>query len=286
MVNEMPVSHLLSPMQPIPTTSQSRGRLHLPVACLLCDIYGTLFISDSGEWTAHQKSIQINNDLSRLLKKYTIETLPELFLNRFKKTIADHHTRLIQAGNPHPEVVIEEVWKACLPFNDQEQVQRFAIEFEAITNPVWPMPHLLELLNYCRQSGIVLGIISNAQFYTPKLFQWAFNQDIGELGFNPDLVFFSYQHSIAKPDQMLFTMAGTKLKTLHIEPEQTAYLGNDMRNDMLPAHRAGFQTVLFAGDKRSLRLRREDPQCAAYHPDVTITDLQQLISQLNGQPHH
>jgi putative hydrolase of the HAD superfamily len=207
---------------------------------------------------------------------------PDHLLDRFKKTIEQHHARLIKAGNPHPEVVIEDVWQACLPFEDMAQVKRFAIAFETLTNPVWPMPHLKELLHYCRQSGIVLGIISNAQFYTPYLFRWAFNRDMHQLGFDPDLVFFSYQHAIAKPGPLLFSMASEKLQRYHVTPRQTAYIGNDMRNDMLPAHETGFQTVLFAGDKRSLRLRKNDARCAAYQPDVIITGLHQLISQLNG----
>lgn len=274
----------LTPMQPIPTTMQPRGNLHLPIACLLCDIYGTLFISGSGEWAAHEKIPRTNNNarLLALLREYNVTMTPDQLLVQFHRTIGQFHARLIEAGNPHPEVIIEKVWQACLPFEDMDRVRRFAMAFETLTNPVWPMPHLKDLLDYCRQSGVVLGIISNAQFYTPHLFQWAFNRDMYRLGFDPDLVFFSYQHAIAKPDPSLFLMACEKLEDCHIESQQTVFIGNDMRNDMLPAHDAGFQTVLFAGDKRSLRLRKNDPQCAAYLPDVIITDLHQLISQLNG----
>jgi putative hydrolase of the HAD superfamily len=49
-----------------------------------------------------------------------------------------------------------------------------------------------------------------------------------------------------------------------------------MRNDILPAHRAGFQSILFAGDQRSLRLRQDDPSCRSIRPDAVITDLFQL----------
>jgi len=282
MDSAMTVTPFLTPMKPIPTAMHPKGNLHLPVACLLCDIYGTLFISSSGEWTAHEKTPHIKNRLRKLLSEHGFKMAPDHLLEQFHKAIEHYHTRLIEAGNPHPEVLIEKVWQACLPFEDMDQVKRFAIAFETLTNPVWPMPHLKELLAYCRLSGIVLGIISNAQFYTPHLFQWAFNRDMYQLGFDPDLVIFSYQHSIAKPDPLLFSMACEKLQAHHIAPRQTVYIGNDMRNDILPAHGAGFQTVLFAGDKRSLRLRKKDPRCAAYQPDVIITGLHQLISQLNG----
>jgi putative hydrolase of the HAD superfamily len=53
-----------------------------------------------------------------------------------------------------------------------------------------------------------------------------------------------------------------------------------MLNDMLPAYAEGFQTALFAGDKRSLRLREDDPRCKNLSPDLVITDLRQLVKQV------
>ena len=57
----------------------------------------------------------------------------------------------------------------------------------------------------------------------------------------------------------------------------TRGLGNDMLNDIYPARNVGFQTALFAGDKRSLRLRTEDPRCRDLTSDLVVTDLGQLI---------
>ena len=282
MVSGIKENPFLTPMQPIPTGMRPQGRLHLPVACLLCDVYGTLFISRSGEWTAQDNALRYRDKLIKLLQQYDIKMPLDDLLAQFRKAIGQSHARLIAAGNSHPEVVIEKVWQTCLPFDDMDQIKRFAVAYETLTNPVWPMPHLLELLDYCRQSEIVLGIISNAQFYTPHLFQWAFDRDLDQLGFDLDLVIFSYQHTVAKPDSLLFSIACEKLQNHHITGRQTVYIGNDMRNDMLPAHGAGFQTALFAGDKRSLRLREEDPQCAAYQPDVIVTDMLQLISHLKA----
>jgi putative hydrolase of the HAD superfamily len=55
------------------------------------------------------------------------------------------------------------------------------------------------------------------------------------------------------------------------------YVGNDMRNDIVPAASVGFNTALFAGDQRSLRLRESDADCRNVTPDVIVTDLRQLI---------
>ena len=53
-----------------------------------------------------------------------------------------------------------------------------------------------------------------------------------------------------------------------------------MRNDIYPAHAIGFQTALFAGDRRSLRLRADDARCADLKPDLVLTDLEQLIQYI------
>jgi FMN phosphatase YigB (HAD superfamily) len=49
-----------------------------------------------------------------------------------------------------------------------------------------------------------------------------------------------------------------------------------MRNDIRPARQAGFQAILFAGDKRSLCLRQEDQSCQGLAPDKVINHLSQL----------
>jgi putative hydrolase of the HAD superfamily len=54
------------------------------------------------------------------------------------------------------------------------------------------------------------------------------------------------------------------------------YVGNDMLNDIYCAKSAGCKTVLFAGDRRSLRLRENDERCLAIRPDAVITSLIQL----------
>jgi putative hydrolase of the HAD superfamily len=101
------------------------------------------------------------------------------------------------------------------------------------------------------------------------------------LGFDPSLVFLSYQYDRAKPDRYLFETARTKLDEYGIADRQTAFIGNDMRNDIVPAARVGFQTILFAGDQRSLRLRENESSLdRSVEPDLVVTDLQQLIMYL------
>ena len=62
-----------------------------------------------------------------------------------------------------------------------------------------------------------------------------------------------------------------------LAPDRVLYVGNDALNDMIPARKVGFRTVLFAGDKESLKLRKDRPECASFRADAVIKSLPQLL---------
>jgi hypothetical protein len=82
------------------------------------------------------------------------------------------------------ESKIDEIWQQILGIDDIQLVREFAIEYELIVNPVYPMPGLENLLAACRQQDLAMGIISNAQFFTPLLFEWFLDARMEELGFD------------------------------------------------------------------------------------------------------
>jgi putative hydrolase of the HAD superfamily len=274
------IEKYLLPLKPLPTSLSVRGSLRHPVRCILFDIYGTLFISGSGDISPGRSDPHTDNRLERLLAKYGITRSPRGILVELYEHIAIRHAELRQGGVDYPEVVIEQIWGKVLEIKDQTAVRQFAVEFEFITNPVSPMPNLESTLSDCRRKGLIMGIISNAQFYTPYLFTWFLDSDIENLGFDPGLLFYSYRFEVAKPSATLFKLAVDRLQPKGIDPAAVLYVGNDMRNDIYPAHASGFQTALFAGDRRSLRLRTEDPRCANLSPDLVITDLGQLTQYI------
>jgi putative hydrolase of the HAD superfamily len=85
----------------------------------------------------------------------------------------------------------------------------------------------------------------------------------------------------AKPSTTLFARALAELSRVHgIKPHQVLYIGNDIRNDIDPAVRLGMNAALFAGDRRSLRTRREDPRLRSVRPAAVITSLPQITTAL------
>jgi putative hydrolase of the HAD superfamily len=124
-------------------------------------------------------------------------------------------------------------------------------------HPAQLMPGAESMIRALADTGIALGLLSNAQCNT-----------LGSLGavadlFDRELSILSYQHGVAKPAPALFQLLSDRLAARGISPAETLFIGNDPMQDIVPAAEAGFKTALFIGHPTSLR--RGD--CA---PDQTI----------------
>lgn len=279
-MDQVLVEKYLQPLTPVPTKVHPKGCIRLPLACLLCDIYGTLLISGSGDIGMATDPEEHTTRIDHLLFRYGQHIPGATLLKQLRQAISDQHIQRRAEGIDYPEVIIEQIWQQLLPEMVPKLRLEFAVEFEMIHNPVWPMPGVEQLLSTCRQQGIRLGIISNAQFYTPYLFTWLLGSDTESLGFDPDLTLYSFQFGHAKPSALLFETIRERLLATGLKPGSVAFIGNDMCNDILPAHNAGFQTILFGGDQRSLRLRNEEAACNTMDPDMVINHLDQLTFSL------
>ena len=279
MLNEILDKSTIQPLEPIPTGMEPIGRLTGSPQGLLFDVYGTLLVSGSGDVGTAMQTIRDNERLEQLLRTYNVDRQPGKVMDDFFSAIAEHHARLKASGVLYPEVKIDEIWMQVLGWRHRDKARSYALAFELMANPVYPMPGMKLLVEKLR-ARCCLGIISNAQFYTPLLLEKFFNAPLEESGFDKDLLIFSYATGRAKPSQHLFELAGSRLERRGILPENVLYVGNDMLNDILPAREIGFKTALFAGDQRSLRLRRDDERCQGVQPDVVITDLAQLLHHI------
>jgi putative hydrolase of the HAD superfamily len=274
------IADYLSPMLPKPTSMLPGGRPKERIRCILFDIYGTLLISGSGDIGASKKALPQLQKLDHLLRQFNLRKKSRELIQELSRAIEDEHSRLRDTGIDYPEIEIDQVWKQILKIDDLPLVRRFAIQYELIVNPVYPMPNLESTLAACRQKNLPMGIISNAQFFTPLLFEWFLGADLEDLGFHSNLIFLSYQVRHAKPSTKPFELAAAAITALGLKTSSVLYVGNDMLNDIYPADQLGFQTALFAGDARSLRLRPEDPRCTDLPVDIILTDLAQLLGYL------
>jgi putative hydrolase of the HAD superfamily len=266
-------------MAPQPTGEAFRGSIAGRLEVVLFDIYGTLFISGSGDLGTAMRNFAVSTPLAELLRRYGLDDSPAGISQKLWAEIDRQHTAARQHGVDHPEVEIDRIWQIILKWPDHQRVRQFAEAYEMIVNPVFPMPGLERVLRSLRRRGRRLGLISNAQFFTPRLFAYFLGARPQALGFAADLLIYSYREGCAKPSRRLFQRARDALQCSGIAPERVLFVGNDMHKDVLPAARIGFQTALFAGDRRSLRWGGSPQQKsdAPPPPDLVITDLQQLL---------
>ncbi|MDR1625233.1 MAG: HAD family hydrolase [Spirochaetia bacterium] len=244
------------------------------IRAYLFDVYGTLFTSDSGDIgiLASQAGERAEDGRAReLLAPFGPgASLPDL-ARRFSAAVTAEHERL-RGKTAWPEIDVRKIWANILRV-PEEAAAEFSLRFELAVNPVYPMPGLADMLRKLRAAGFPLGLVSNAQFFTPLLFMAFLGGPPDALGFSPDLCVYSFREGEAKPSPGLFRKAAASLAALGIRPEEAVYAGNDMLNDMWAAKQAGFRAALFAGDGRSLRLRGDDPRCAGLKPDFVLRSL-------------
>ena len=278
---------LNSPLVPIPTGLEAKLPQLAGIRAVLFDIYGTLVVSGTGDISIAQ-AIDKESELRALLESLGPSIPPELSLtDRFYSLIQADHAASKSQGAQYPEVDILEIWQRFFAglraeghltkVPSQAALEELAIRFECAVNPVWPMPGLEAILQALAKKGIPIGIVSNAQFYTPLMLEAFTAKSLDELGFQRDLSVWSYRERLGKPSVELFEKLSVALRARNIAPEQALYVGNDMLNDIWTASQAGLKTALFAGDERSLRLRASDDRCQGLEPDVVLTTLSQLL---------
>jgi len=280
------------PLEPVPTDTQPRLDKLAGLKAVVFDIYGTLFVSGSGDVgtaTATNTAQALTEALSVSGFRGDLELAGQRGIRMLKDRILEWHAAARAERIDFPEVEITDIWNSILrvldlDYSEPKPIHRLALEYECRVNPVFPMPGSRKILQNLKNQGLSLGIVSNAQFYTPLLFSAFFNNTLEEVGFDPECCIWSYRELKAKPSADLFPKLGKFLYANHeIQLSETLYVGNDMLNDIYCASQAGCKTALFAGDLRSLRLRENDERCSKLNADVVITDLDQL-SEVIGVP--
>lgn len=261
----------------LPDTPFYKSRL-LPAAKLprepklvLFDIYGTLLASALGEVSAKLESdggLVAGRRPALAADTACSDSLRE----QLRQLIVRDHAIARASGRPFPEVDIIDVFQRAmnLPADPAQRLEaaRQCVSCECLWNPCTAMPGATAFMRLCRDAGIRMGIISNAQFYTPLFLEAAFNEPVIDNFLLPELLQWSWLSGRAKPDAWMFEILMRAIEHHGIRRDQVLYIGNDALNDCATAAEAGFMTCLFAGDARSLKVRRRDARVNRHPPMV------------------
>ena len=288
-----------APLRPVKTGVRPRVVRIPGLRAVLFDVYGTMLVSASGDVGCARRQ----GRESALAAAFCAAGMTPLTRNaarlgiiKLDAAIAAAHRAAHRRGIRHPEIDVFRIWSGILkdfvrrkrligPVTPA-QIQILVVEYESRVNPVWPMPGLQQTLQRLRRSGMVLGIVSNAQFYTPLVLRSFPETGWARGWFDEDACVWSYRLREAKPSPRLFRQALRYLRRRHgIRPEEVLVVGNDLRNDIRPAVAAGCHAALFAGDRRSYRPRLDEPPVAGWVPHLLITSLPQLL-RVAGSARH
>ena len=197
-----------------------------------------------------------------------------------------------------PEVKVEEIWglillmlkrrgydPTALSLGEGDDLARriaYSYNFFSLGRDLYP--GVVDALAAIKKNNIALGLLSNAQFYTPidltlliRDQSKGIYDDYSEL-FDPDLTFYSYEYGVSKPNQFLFQRLFDALYEYHITPAQTVFVGNDLILDIEPAMKAGMKTAFFNGDGNSAFFHNRKGSIV---PDITFAAWDELPGKLS-----
>jgi len=254
------------------------------------DVYGTLLASavgDIGPVADWNGTIEPGNEPGG----FKGTGFPHDMAERLRQLVVEDHAAARAKGIRWPEVDSPHVFARALGL-DIENGARACVAWECAMNPCSVMPGAAHFLHCCVDHGVPLGIVSNAQFYTPLFVEAAFNADLyagqntqaakagkepsENLGFDPELTLWSFQTGRAKPDDWMFGELVRRLALRGVPADRILFVGNDALNDCAAAGEAGMMTALFCGDARSFRPRLEDPTALALPPTILIQSWDEL----------
>ena len=248
------------------------------------DVYGTLLSAPRGNLDSLlQREAELRTAFERTIKNFGLGAVPARLHELFLRGIQAEREARVAEGIAHPEVRVDEIWFKLLEKFQPENpptinfAREVALFFQRQANPTQLQPRVFDVLNTLKQRGLRHGIISNAQFYTPIELSQLLRDESAcavctyESLFDPLFVFFSFDLGVAKPDLTPFRRAVEALTRENIMPDDCVFVGNSPVNDIAPAQRVGFKTVLFAP---------EGVPESAIKPDLVIHNLSQLLEWL------
>lgn len=279
-------------MELLPTDAIANYKKDHQIKAIVFDIYGTLIISASGDIMQSSYNASMF-EKALILSGFNILVPTEELMQIhtiFKKEVSTGKQTAINNGIPYPELNIVNIWNKTLIKAENEKliektneadIKLFTFIFELNSNQVWPMPQMKELVDGLKAKNYPLGIVSNAQFYTPVIMNYFLHNKIqGDEfldGFEKDISIFSYKMLKGKPDTAVYEALVEPLKKRNLVPQEVLFVGNDMLKDIYAASKVGFKTCFYAGDKRAYRLREDHPEASKIKPDFIITELKQLF---------
>lgn len=209
---------------------------------VIVDVYQTLLDVAHHEGDREEAWKQLYREFFDAPPEMTLEHLAE----RCRHIVSEDHSQAHHFGVAHPEVVWIDVMRRALPeFANlpEDRGEDFLFHHIQLLRTLRLAPGCTRLMQICRERGIMLGIVSNAQPYTLRELDTLLRTGGESLGsFEKDLCLWSFENGFSKPDPHVFRLLAFRLQRRGIRPEETLVVGDRRDNDIEPSEAQGFQT--------------------------------------------
>ena len=199
----------------------------------------------------------------------TIE-FPEQYIEALYVAFRKHSDAMFEATETGAlsleDMRLARIQRACLEFDveiDEAVAAAFQAEYLAHQGEIELAPAMREVLDYCRETGIPMAVITNG----PTEHQWRKIKQLGlEQWIARDRIVISSEVGVAKPDTSIFRMVEERCG---VSAEELVYIGDAYENDIIGAKDAGWQAIWL---NRRLRESLEVPARQDYelHSDTEV----------------
>lgn len=295
-----------------PEVDRLKARPHLvrlpQVRVVLWNIYGTLLRIAGGElWFEHPQEFVMNIALDKTIQEFKMWSSmsrkpgqPADYMKQLYDSVLIEHRAVPGGTEKYPEVGSDRVWEALIKklfhkdykfdagfFGSLNEFSRkVAYFFHASLQGTACYEGAAAALKHLSKSGVKQGLLADAQCFTRVQLQRglaAQDKDIVlDKLLEKDFIILSHEIRGRKPSERLFRHIVNALIQQGVTPNQVLHIGTSITRDLVPAHRLGMRTALFAADRNSVQATAEQLKEAASRPDVLLTELTQIADVIGG----
>lgn len=281
------------------------------IRAVLWNVYGTLLrITDGKLLPVHPQQVRMQVALEKTIHEFnmwnSMSRKPgqpwEYMLQLYTREVENLQMKASPRKGEAPEVNTAEIWKGIIEklgkkeyswdeddLGDiEDYTEKIAWFFQSSLQGVAANPNAMQALSLVYGAGFMQGLCSNAQPFTIAQLLRALNPGgpppmLGDL-FLPSITCQSYRVGVKQPSSLLMEESVEQLDRQGVTPRETAYIGSRVHDELAPAKKLGFRTVLYAADKNSLQASSADMKDEKVRPDRIITDLLQVRDLLIPDP--
>jgi FMN phosphatase YigB (HAD superfamily) len=298
--------------QPPPFASAKAKPSVKPIAgikAVTWNLYGTLVrITDGSLMLLHFKEMRMQVALEKTINEFnmwnSMTRRPgapwEYMLQKYRGILEDMELAgNVQSGDfPQPDST--KIWRRLLGMLEQKEydydrkfygdmdelAEKVAWFFQSCLQGVEASPHAVKALTSVAQAGLAQGLLADAQPHSllQALRVFGAQDKLPPLNslLDPACLVLSHQIGVRKPSASLFHACVQRFAARDIQPEEILYVSNQLQGDLAIAKQFGMRTVLYAGDKTTLKATGPEIRHPELRPKRLLTDLEQIRLLISG----